>query len=213
MVPGPAGRDWRRDTLLHGNSTDGFGFTLSDCLRRVDDGAVVRGTEPLPQGHTAALRILAPSARGVDWGCNGDGDASGGGVPVWRRARSAPPISTAPQARKFCPGGTKTPVFNEKTGSNLPEKGSFSRSIALLFASRALVSSPLCCGLLLLCCCCCCTGSCCARASKATAVHSARATRLELSHEHCRHARACSQALRFCSARQRSLPPRSGGLW
>ena len=128
------------------------------------------------------------------------------------RAQRAAHFSCAAGAKILPRGHQNTNFSMKKRDQTCPRKVAF-RGASRCSSRRALVSSPLCCGLLLLCCCCCCTGCCCARASKAAAVHSARATRLEMSHEHCRHVRACSQALRFCSARQRSLPPRSGGLW
>ena len=61
MTPGPLGLQWERDTLLHGNLADGFGWTNADCFMRVDDGAVhelVLPREPgvhLGPGHRAPL--------------------------------------------------------------------------------------------------------------------------------------------------------------
>ena len=148
-----------------------------------------------------SLCLLRPSdGPGCRRGCNGDGGASGGGGPdLAARAQRAAHFSCAAGAKILPRGHQNTNFSMKKRDQTCPRKVAF-RGASRCSSRRALVSSPLCCGLLLLCCCCC-TGCCCARASKAAAVHSARATRLEMSHEHCRHVRACSQALRFCSAR------------
>ena len=149
---------------------------------------------------------LPYAPRGGDGAVTVTGVLAEGGSDLAARAQRAAHFSCAAGA-KILPRGHQNTSFSMKkrdqTTIRLARERQLStepRCIALLFASRTR-ELPLCYGLLLLCCCCCCTGSCCARPSKAAAVHSARATRLELSHEHCRHVRACSQALRFCSAR------------
>ena len=38
MLPGPAGKRFQRDLLLHGGKTDTQGFSISDCFLRIDAG-------------------------------------------------------------------------------------------------------------------------------------------------------------------------------
>ena len=41
MVPGENGRKWMRDVLLHGGKADDRGYSLTDCLLRRDEGAML----------------------------------------------------------------------------------------------------------------------------------------------------------------------------
>ena len=41
MVPGPKGRVFRRNTLVHGGKSDERGYSFADCFLRRDEGAVV----------------------------------------------------------------------------------------------------------------------------------------------------------------------------
>ena len=41
MVPGPKGRVFRRNLLVHGGKSDDRGFSHADCFLRRDEGAVV----------------------------------------------------------------------------------------------------------------------------------------------------------------------------
>jgi len=41
MIPGPKGRVFRRNCLVHGGKADSRGFSIADCFLRRDEGAVV----------------------------------------------------------------------------------------------------------------------------------------------------------------------------
>ena len=65
MVPGPAGRKFRRNLLLHGTKADERGYSIADTYLRIDEGATVAGgAGPAPgapalpggAGGAAALR-------------------------------------------------------------------------------------------------------------------------------------------------------------
>ena len=60
MLPGPAGKRFQRDLLLHGGKTDTQGYSISDCFLRIDAYAVAYGQPiilPAPAGT-----VLAPGA-------------------------------------------------------------------------------------------------------------------------------------------------------
>ena len=67
MTPGSEGRKFRRNLLLHGGKADAHGFSLADCLLRLDAHAVQRGQPiamPPPAGVLAAPGAPAPPAAG-----------------------------------------------------------------------------------------------------------------------------------------------------
>jgi hypothetical protein len=41
MIPGPKGRVFRRNCLVHGGKADSRGYSIADCFLRRDEGAVV----------------------------------------------------------------------------------------------------------------------------------------------------------------------------
>ena len=60
MLPGPTGKRFQRNLLLHGGKTDSQGYSITDCFLRVDPYAVAYGQPiilPAPAGT-----ILAPGA-------------------------------------------------------------------------------------------------------------------------------------------------------
>ena len=60
MLPGPAGKRFQRNLLLHGGKTDSQGYSISDCFLRMDAYAVAYGQPiivPAPLGT-----VLAPGA-------------------------------------------------------------------------------------------------------------------------------------------------------
>ena len=69
MVPGPKGRIFRRNVLLHGGTTDDRGYSYSDHLLRQDEGALdingnpVVGAPALPAGAGAAAARRAYDKR------------------------------------------------------------------------------------------------------------------------------------------------------
>ncbi len=68
MTPGPKGRQFRRNLLLHGGKSDADGFSLADCLLRTDSFAVQRGqavTLPPPAGVLAAPGAVPAPAGGA----------------------------------------------------------------------------------------------------------------------------------------------------
>ena len=57
MTPGAKGRKFRRDVLLHGGRTDARGYSITDCILRQDEGALVgpaRGIVPGAVGAAGA---------------------------------------------------------------------------------------------------------------------------------------------------------------
>ena len=63
MTPGPKGRVFRRDALLHGGRTDDRGYSFADHFLRKDEGALdvngnpVVGAPALPGGGGAAAQV------------------------------------------------------------------------------------------------------------------------------------------------------------
>ena len=68
MTPGSEGHKFRRNLLLHGGKADSHGFSLADCLLRLDAHAVQRGQPiamPPPAGTLAAPGAPAAPAAGA----------------------------------------------------------------------------------------------------------------------------------------------------
>ena len=79
MMPGPTGKRFQRNLLIHGGKSDTQGFSISDCFLRVDAFAVAYGQSvalPAPAGTVAA-----PGAA--------PGPAAGVGIVTARQARKA----------------------------------------------------------------------------------------------------------------------------
>jgi hypothetical protein len=59
MVPGPAGRQFQRNLLLHGGESDKRGYSHTDCLLRLDEGAEDAAGNPI-----AAVPAIPAGAAG-----------------------------------------------------------------------------------------------------------------------------------------------------
>ena len=69
MTPGAKGRKFRRDVLLHGGKTDAPGFSITACILRQDEGAVVgsaRGVIPGGVGAAGAPPGIPPWPAGAN---------------------------------------------------------------------------------------------------------------------------------------------------
>ena len=79
MMPGPTGKRFQRNLLIHGGKSDTQGFSISDCFLRVDAFAVAYGQSvalPAPAGT-----VVAPGAAPAP--------AAGIGIVAARQARKA----------------------------------------------------------------------------------------------------------------------------
>ena len=61
MVPGKHGRVFIRNLLTQGGKADETGYSLIDCMLRVDEGAVAPGQPPVQVAGAAPL-VLQPGA-------------------------------------------------------------------------------------------------------------------------------------------------------